>query len=133
MAAEVALLRDEPADAVVRAASAITLAEASGAPRHVAKGLLFQGVAEVQCGDLELSAVTLRRAAGLAESLGTLPLVWPARAVLGALLTEASAGRERRRRWPRPAPPSARSPTTCPRRSPRSGSLRPDIAALLEG
>ena len=36
---------------------------------------------------------TLRRASTLAESLGTLPLLWPARALLGALL-EASAPAE---------------------------------------
>jgi hypothetical protein len=90
VAAEVSLLRDEPEDAVARAATAVVLAETSGAPRHVAKGLLFQGVAEVQCGRLEDAAGTLRRAATLAESLGTTPLVWPARAVLGALLAEVS-------------------------------------------
>ncbi len=132
VAAEISLLRDQPADAVVRAAGAVTLAETSGAPRHVAKGLLFQGVAEVQVGELELAAVTLRRAAGLAESLGTLPLVWPARAVLGALLTEA-------------APAEAAASLTAARAAVRQISedlpstlasdwlLRPDIAALLEG
>jgi hypothetical protein len=110
----------------------VTLAETSGAPRHVAKGLLFQGVAEVQVGELELAAATLRRAAGLAESLGTLPLVWPARAVLGALLTEA-------------APAEAAASLTAARAAVRQISedlpstlasdwlLRPDIAALLEG
>jgi hypothetical protein len=84
--AEVALMRDRPADAVTRATTAITLAETSGAPRHVAKGLLFCGVAQVQTGDLEEAAHSLRRAATLAESLGTVPLIWPARAVLGALV-----------------------------------------------
>jgi hypothetical protein len=132
VAAEIALLRDQPADAVVKAASAIALAEGSGAPRHVAKGLLFQGVAEVQCGELELAAGTLRRAASLAESLGTLPLVWPARAVLGALLTET-------------APAEAASSLAAARAAVRQIAddlpqplasdwlTRPDIAALLEG
>jgi hypothetical protein len=32
----------------------------------------------------------LRRAATLAESLGTLPLLWPSRALLGALLEPTS-------------------------------------------
>jgi tetratricopeptide (TPR) repeat protein len=86
--AEVALLRGVPADAVAWSARAVSLAEASGAPRHVAKGLLFCGVAQVQDGDLDEAVQTLRRAATLAESLGALPLVWPARAVLGALVAE---------------------------------------------
>lgn len=84
--AEVALLRGRPDEAVSRSGSAIALAEASGAPRHVAKGLLFEGVARVQTGDLDEAAATLRRAATLAESLGAIPLVWPSRAVLGALV-----------------------------------------------
>jgi tetratricopeptide (TPR) repeat protein len=88
--AEVALLRNRPEEAVSRSDSAVTLAEASGAPRHVAKGLLFQGVALVQTGDLEEAATTLRRAATLAESLGAVPLVWPSRAVLGALVAPTS-------------------------------------------
>ena len=40
----------------------------------------------MQTGELTDAAVSLRRAAGLAESLGAVPLVWPARAVLGALI-----------------------------------------------
>lgn len=132
VAAEIALLRDRPTDAVERAAIAIALAESSGAPRHVAKGLLFQGVAEVQCGELELAAATLGRAAGLAESLGTLPLVWPARAVLGALLSEAApaeaaaslaAARAAVRQIADDLPPALAS----------EWLVRPDIAALLEG
>jgi tetratricopeptide (TPR) repeat protein len=88
--AEIALLRDRPEDAVVRAAAAVTLAETSGAPRHVAKGLLFGGVAHVQTGDLDEAVALLRRAATLAESLGAVPLVWPARAVLGALTAQSN-------------------------------------------
>jgi tetratricopeptide (TPR) repeat protein len=85
--AEVALL-DGDADAAIDAASAaVDRAEGSLAPRHVAKGLLFLGVAQVQAGEEE-ATTTLRRAATLAESLDTLPLVWPARAVLGALLAD---------------------------------------------
>jgi hypothetical protein len=53
----------------------------------VAKGLLFLGVAQAQDGkDQALS--TLRRAAMLAEQLGAVPLVWPARALVGALVAE---------------------------------------------
>ena len=88
--AEIALLREHPDEAVARATSAITLAEASGAPRHVAKGLLFLGVSQVQSGDHVEAAASLRRAATLAESLGCIPLVWPARAVLGALVAPTS-------------------------------------------
>jgi tetratricopeptide (TPR) repeat protein len=84
--AEIALLTGDPAAAVKAAEKAVTLAEGSGAPRHVAKSLLFLGVAQVQDGDPAEAAVTLRRAATLSESLGCLPLVWPSRAVLGALL-----------------------------------------------
>ncbi len=40
--------------------------------------------------------VTLRRAATLAESLGTVPLIWPARALLGALVSEDDAAESAR-------------------------------------
>jgi hypothetical protein len=69
------------------AGAAVDRAERALAPRHVAKGLLFLGVAQVQAGSVD-AATTLRRAATLAESLETLPLIWPARAVLGALISE---------------------------------------------
>jgi tetratricopeptide (TPR) repeat protein len=83
--AEVSLLEGDADAAVSAAVSAVERAEAALAPRHVAKGLLFLGVAQVQTGDEE-AVTTLRRAATLAESLEALPLVWPARAVLGALV-----------------------------------------------
>ncbi len=91
--AEVALLEQRAQEAVERSATAVALAESAGAPRHVAKGTLFTGVALVQVGDLDSATVSLRRAAGLAESLGAAPLVWPARAMLGALL-DGAAGDE---------------------------------------
>jgi tetratricopeptide (TPR) repeat protein len=87
--AEIALLETDPEAAIEAAGGAVDLAEHSGAPRHVAKGLLFQGVAQIEAGRPEEAAATLRRGALLAESLGTLPLLWPARAVLGALLAGA--------------------------------------------
>ncbi|TAK71314.1 MAG: hypothetical protein EPO13_00315 [Actinomycetota bacterium] len=90
VSAEVALLVDDPAAAARSAAEAVALAETSSAPRHVSKGLLFLGMAQLTMGDQREAAATLRRAASLAESLGTLPLAWPARAVLGALLFGAS-------------------------------------------
>lgn len=86
--AEVALLEGRPDDAVASAALAVERAEQAGAPRHVAKGLLFQGVAQVEAGRHGEAAALLRRAGLLAESLATLPLLWPARAVLGALMGE---------------------------------------------
>ncbi len=87
--AEIALLHERPADALTAAAAAVAGAERARAPRHVAKGLLFQGVSELQCG-LDDAPATLRRAATLAENLGALPLVWQARALLGALLAQVS-------------------------------------------
>ncbi|MDQ1705364.1 MAG: hypothetical protein QOF18_1730 [Frankiaceae bacterium] len=83
--AEVALLADEPGEAVAAAAASVERAEHSRAPRHVAKGLLFQGVAELQAGSPQAPG-TLRRAATLAEGLAALPVLWQARALLGALL-----------------------------------------------
>ena len=87
--AEVALLVDAPQDAVTAASASVERAERARAPRHVAKGLLFQGVAELQAGSLEATA-TLRRAVTLSEGLGALPVVWQSRALLGALLAGTS-------------------------------------------
>jgi len=87
--AEVALLAGDPAEAERTGDGAVALAESSGAPRHVAKGLLFVGVAQIEQGRSAEAAATLRRSATLADSLGCVPLVWPSRAVLGALLQEA--------------------------------------------
>ena len=84
--AEVALLHGRADEAAAAAAAAVELAEHSGAPRHVAKGLLFLGVAQVEAGRTDEATGTLRRGALLAESLGALPLQWPVRAVLGALV-----------------------------------------------
>jgi hypothetical protein len=83
--AEVALLAEKPNDAILAAAGAVRGAETARAPRHVAKGLLFQGVAELQSGS-EDAISTLRRAASLAEGLSAVPLIWQARALIGALL-----------------------------------------------
>ena len=83
--AEVAMLAEDADQALAAATASVERAEAARAPRHVAKGLLFQGVAEVQAGAAD-PAGTLRRAATLAEGLVALPVVWQARALLGALL-----------------------------------------------
>ncbi len=86
--AEIALMTERPGAAVTRAASAVDLAERWDAPRHVAKGLLFLGIARLQTGQVAEATGALRRAGLLAERLGTLPLQWPVRALLGALLHE---------------------------------------------
>jgi hypothetical protein len=83
--AEVALLAEQPHDAILAAAGAVRGAEAARAPRHVAKGLLFQAVAELESGSDDAIS-TLRRAASLAEGLAAVPLIWQARALIGALL-----------------------------------------------
>jgi tetratricopeptide (TPR) repeat protein len=83
---EIALLGGDAAEAIAAAEKAVVLAEESGAPRHVAKGLLFLGVSQLQADQAGDAAGTLRRAAMLAESLGCLPLLWPSRAMLGAML-----------------------------------------------
>ena len=88
--AEASLLEGSPTAAADSLAPAITSAEVSGAPRYVAKSLLFLGVAQVQSGQLADAETTLRRAATLAESLGAIPLLWPSRALLGALLEESA-------------------------------------------
>ena len=128
--AEIALLREHPDEAVGRATSAIALAESSGAPRHVAKGLLFLGVSQVQAGDHGEAASSLRRAATLAESLGCVPLVWPARAVLGALVAPSAPAESAA------ALASARSVVRqiadeLPGAFAEDWLARPDIAALL--
>jgi hypothetical protein len=83
--AEVALLADDAHAAVAAASAAVERAESARAPRHVAKSLLFRGVAEVQSA-VPAATATLRRAATLAEGLQALPVAWQARAVLGAVL-----------------------------------------------
>lgn len=88
--AEVALLRERPDVAVSATTASLAIAEESGAPRHVAKSLLFLGVSLVQTGD-PAALEHLRRAASLAESLGALPLIWPTRALLSALITDDTA------------------------------------------
>src|SRR5262249_51490246 len=59
-------------------ADAVRRSLAAAAPRHLAKSLLFRGVAEEALGDPAAPA-TLAAAAHEAERLGLLPLVWPAR------------------------------------------------------
>lgn len=133
--AEVALLEGRVEDAAAEASDAVQRAEDARAPRHVAKGLLLLGLAQVSLG-LQEAVTTLRRSATFAESLGVLPLIWPSRALLGALLADSGD--------PGDANESVRSLSVA-----RSAVLaiagdlppgvraewlgRPDITALLEG
>jgi tetratricopeptide (TPR) repeat protein len=129
---EVGMLTGDTASAEKTAESAVSLAEASGAPRHVAKSLLFLGVSQVQNGGPDDAILTLRRAATLAESLGCLPLVWPSRALLGAMLEAESRAESAQ------SLAGARSTVIAiaddlPEDLRADWLARPDISALLEG
>jgi hypothetical protein len=89
--AEIALLRRDPEAAILAAGAALDTARHASAPRHVAKSLLFLGVAQATAGRAE-AVTTLRRAAATAGDLGTVPLSWPAQAVLGALVGPGAEG-----------------------------------------
>ena len=136
--AEVQLLDGQVDAAVDTALQAVERAEQARAPRHVAKGLLILGIAQVSGGTASAAghdpdaAVTLRRAATLAESLGTVPLIWPARALHGALVADddpaesarsLAAARSAVLTLAGDLPPGVRA----------DWLARPDIAALLEG
>jgi hypothetical protein len=129
--AELALLTDEPAAALARAGAAVARAEGSGAPRHVAKGTLFTGVAQLQLGDVDAAVVSLRRAAGLAESLGATPLVWPARAMLGAVVSD-TAPQEGARALASAQVVVRQIADGLPATYAADWLARPDIAALLD-
>lgn len=129
--AEVAMMEGRPEDAAEHANEAVTRAENSRAPRHVSKGLLVLGLSQVAMGSAE-AATSLRRSATFAESLGCLPLVWPSRALLGALVAEddavesaksLAAARSAVLAIAGDLPPGVRS----------EWLGRPDINALLEG
>jgi len=129
--AEVALLQGRPEEAARRAATAVSVAEASQAPRHVAKGLLFAGIAFVQGGELDEAASMLRRSSSLAEGLGALPLVWPARAMLGALL-EMSAPEEAQKSMATARAAVRTISEDLPPVLAAEWTARPDVVALLE-
>ena len=128
--AEIAMLCDRPSDARAAAVVSVEGAEKARAPRHVAKGLLFQGVAELQCGEGD-AAATLRRSATLSEGLGTLPVVWQARALLGALLGSASEEGARSLALARNAVLTIAADLPAELRDPWLG--QPNVSALLEG
>lgn len=130
--AEIALLSAEPANAAQTLLGAVQLAEVSGAPRHVAKTLLLLAVAQVESGDLAAAENTLRRSATLAESLGALPTLWPARALLGALL-ELSAPAESARSLAAARSSVIAIADDLPDDLREVWLDRPDVAALLGG
>ena len=89
-------------------------------------------MAQLEAGRPGDAAGVLRRAGLLAESLGTLPLQWPVRAVLGALLA-ADAPDESAL-----ALESARRAVTAiaddlPEELRAEWLVRPDVEALLQG
>jgi hypothetical protein len=96
----------------------------------VSKGLLFQGVAELQSGEGD-AAATLRRSATLAEGLGALPLVWQARALLGALLGSNSDEAARSLAAARNAVLTIAGDLSAELRD--EWLARPNVSALLEG
>jgi tetratricopeptide (TPR) repeat protein len=130
--AEIALLSERPHDAILAAAGAVSGAEAARAPRHVAKSLLFQGVAELQSGSDDAVA-TLRRAAGLAEGLAALPLVWQARALIGALLGDGDDSAEGARSLATARSAVLTIAGDLPEDLRDEWLSRPNVSALLEG
>jgi tetratricopeptide (TPR) repeat protein len=86
---EVALLSGEAQEAVGHADAAVAAAEASAAPRHVAKSLLFAGVARIETGERADALPALRRSLMLSTSMGVLAVAWPAHAVLAAVLQQS--------------------------------------------
>ena len=86
--AEIALLCGDSSAAFAAGQRAVAGARAAKAQRHVAKSLMFQGVAQVGVGDLEGASETLGMAATLAEALGVVPLVWPSNLVLARVLVD---------------------------------------------
>jgi hypothetical protein len=93
---EVALLGGKFELAAQAATVAVTMAEAQGSPRHLAKSAMFLGVAEAllatardtpDTSDTPAASPrsTLLRAAALADRYGLLPLIWPVRAVLATM------------------------------------------------
>lgn len=84
--AEVALAAGAPTVAADHAHDAVAGAETARAPWHLARGLILLGMAQSPAAQQEAEHA-LRRAAVLAEGLAALPLVWPARSALAALLS----------------------------------------------
>lgn len=133
--AEIALVGDDPAQAITSAAAAVELSEASDAPRHVAKSLLFLGAARLARPDARSPAVMrdaeldLRRSAALAQSLGALPILWPACMLLARLHAAAPELRDRDRQTAASALRTIVADLPAPIAT--EWSARPEIADLL--
>lgn len=85
VAAELALLRGAPGEAVAEAQRAVEAAGAASAPRHRTKSLLIRGVARKVDGDLVGARADLVAALTGAEGQGLPTLAWPSAAVLSEL------------------------------------------------
>ncbi|HEY5335393.1 MAG TPA: hypothetical protein VIJ71_05160, partial [Mycobacteriales bacterium] len=85
VAAELALLRDLPDEAVAEAQRAVDTAQQAAAPRHVTKSTLVRGVARKVAGDAPGAHSDLLDALTRAEDQGLPTLDWPAAAVLAEL------------------------------------------------
>lgn len=131
--AEVALLVGDAAQAVAVLRAAVDRAEQARAPRHVAKGLLIQGIAELSDAGPQVAAGTLRRAATLAEQLGALPLIWPSRALLGAVLAEDAFADESERSLAAARTAVRAIADDLPGELQTGWLTRPDVVALLAG
>lgn len=135
---EISLTRGDPATAIEYAQDALARAETADAPRHVAKSLLFLGSSLLTAANRGRTAdsatwgramSTLRRSAALAQSLGALPLVWPAQLLLAealppedpARLAHRAAAATAVREIVKDLPPSIAT----------GWSARPEVAALL--
>jgi tetratricopeptide (TPR) repeat protein len=79
---EVALLAGDPSTAVRAARAGLAVAERAGAPRHIAKCLLFLGVSQRVVESMaervspQSAEQTLTRAADVAREAGATPLTW---------------------------------------------------------
>ncbi len=135
---EISLVRGDPATAIEYAQDALARAETADAPRHVAKSLLFLGSSQLTVASrgpavdtvtLASAVSTLRRGAALAQSLGALPLVWPAHMLLSqalppedqARLTHRAAAAAALREILKDLPPSIAT----------GWAAQPEVAALL--
>jgi tetratricopeptide (TPR) repeat protein len=134
--ADIALLEGRPDEAAAAADAAVRRAEDAGAPRHVAKGLLYLALAQVSGDDPDHQGAvpTLRRAAALAEALGAVPLIWPTRALLGALagaLTGPAARAESERSLAAARGAVTTIAADLPPRVRGEWLARPDVSALM--
>lgn len=122
--AEVALAVGDADGAAAAAGAAASAAEAAEAPHARAEALLVAGAALAAGGLVEPAAAALGEVAALARALGTPPLAWRARALLGALRGSAADLDEARALVTGLAddlPPDLRAAFTA----------RPDVAGLL--